>query len=166
MLQQLTFYVSRFTRQGGTMSTKSENFAEPQDIRAILAMKRIAVVGLSSDPWRPSYDVTRYMMQQGYEITPVNPKEKEVFGQPAYASLGDLPEPPEVVNVFRRAEFVSEVVDEAIAAGAKALWLQFDVVDYAAARRAREAGLIVVMNRCIKVEHARNSWSAKGSDFT
>ena len=102
-------------------------------------MKRIAVVGLSSDPWRPSYDVSRYMMQQGYEITPVNPKEKEVLGQPAYASLGDLPEPPEVVNVFRRAEFVSEVVDEAIAVGAKAIWLQFNVVDYAAARRVRGA---------------------------
>src|SRR4051812_22463990 len=152
----ITFHVSRIKRR--PMTTKSENFAEPQDIRAILDMKHIAVVGLSSDPRRPSYDVTRYMMQQGYEITPVNPNEREVFGLRSYTSLRDMPEPPEVVDVFRRAEFVSEIVDEAIAVGAKAIWLQFDVVDYAAARRARDAGLIVVMDRCIKVEHARGQW--------
>ena len=141
------------------MPTKSDNFADPQDIRAILGMKSIAVVGLSSDPWRPSHDVSRYMMQHGYAITPVNPNEKEIFGQESYSSLRDLTEPPEVVNVFRRSEFVSEVVDDAIEVGAKAIWLQFNVIDYEAARRARDAGLIVVMDRCLKVEHARNMWS-------
>jgi uncharacterized protein len=138
------------------MRNARENFAERADIDAILRMKRIAVVGLSSDPGRDSFGVARYMQAHGYEITPVNPKETEVLGRRAYASLGDLPEPIEVVNVFRRPEFVPQVVDEAIAAGAKAIWLQLGVVDYEAARRAREAGLIVVMDKCIMVEHRRS----------
>jgi len=138
------------------MRNGRENFADRADIDAILRMKRIAVVGLSSDPGRESYGVARYMQAQGYEITPVNPKETEVLGRRAYASLRDLAEPPEVVDVFRRPEFVPQVVDEAIAAGAKAIWLQLGVVDYEAARRAREAGLIVVMDKCIMVEHRRS----------
>ena len=89
-------------------------------------------------------------------VTSVNPNETEVFGSRAYPSLRDLPEPPEVVNVFRRPEFVAQVVDEAIAAGAKAIWLQLGVIDYEAARRAREAGLVVVMDKCIMVEHRRS----------
>lgn len=141
------------------MRNQRENFADPDDIHAILAMKRIAVVGLSSDPWRPSYDVARYLQKQGYEITPVNPNEREVLGLPAYANLRDLPEAPEVVDVFRRSEFVSGVVDEAIASGAKAVWLQSGVVDFEAARRAREAGLLVVMDRCLKIEHALSKWA-------
>jgi uncharacterized protein len=138
------------------MRNARENFADRADIDAILRMKRIAVVGLSSDPGRDSYGVARYMQAQGYEIMPVNPKETEVLGRRAYPSLGDLPEPPEVVDVFRRPEFVPQVVDDAIAAGAKAIWLQLGVVDYDAARRAREAGLIVVMDKCIMVEHRRS----------
>ena len=136
------------------MQAQREDFADPADIDAIFAMRRIAVVGLSSDPWRPSYGVARYMQGRGYDIVPVNPNETEVLGVRAYDRLADLPEPPEVVDVFRRPEFVSGVVDEAIAAGAKAIWLQDGVVDVEAARRAREAGLIVVMDTCMAREHA------------
>jgi len=137
------------------MKTVSENFAKAEDIDAILDMRRIAVVGLSSDPYRDSFNVARYMKSQGYDILPVNPNEREVLGLRAYPDLASLPEPPEVVNVFRRPEFVAQVVEEAIEVGAKAIWLQFGVIDMEAAHRAREAGLIVVMDRCIKVEHMR-----------
>jgi predicted CoA-binding protein len=95
------------------------------------------------------------MQAHGYEITPVNPNETEVLGVAAVASLHRLPEPPEVVDVFRRSEHVAEIVDDAIAAGAKAIWLQLGVVDYEAARKARQAGLVVVMDKCIMIEHAR-----------
>ena len=139
------------------MQLQRENFADMGDIETILGMRRIAVVGLSSDPGRASYGVSRYMQRAGYEITPVNPQETEVLGERAYGSLSDLPEPPEVVNVFRRPEFVAGVVDEAITCGAKAIWLQQGVIDYDAARKAREAGLLVVMDRCLMVEHSRRS---------
>jgi predicted CoA-binding protein len=132
-----------------------EYFADPADIDAILDMRRVAVMGLSSDPRRASYGVARYLQKQGYEIIPVNPNETAVLGVRAYASLSELPEPPEVVDVFRRPEFVPQIVDEAIAVGAKALWLQLGVINYEAARRAREAGLIVVMDRCMLSEHVR-----------
>jgi predicted CoA-binding protein len=130
-----------------------EDFARQDDIDAILAMKRVAVVGLSSDPSRPSNDVAAYLQRNGYEIIPVNPVETEVLGERAYASLSDIPEPPEVVDVFRRSEFVSPIVDEAIKVGAKAVWLQQGVINEEAARKAREAGLLVVMDRCMKIEH-------------
>jgi predicted CoA-binding protein len=137
------------------MQAARENFARQEDIDAILDMRRVAVVGLSSNPWRPSHSVARYLQSRGYEITPVNPNETEVLGQRAYPSLLDLPEPPEVVDVFRRPEFVPGVVDDALAAGARAIWLQLGVIDYQAARRAREAGLVVVMDRCMAVELGR-----------
>ena len=132
-----------------------QHFADPAVIAAILDMKRIAVVGLSSSPWRASYDVSRYMQARGYTIIPVNPNETEVLGERAYPTLSDLPEPPDVVDIFRRSEYVGAIVDEAIKVGAKAIWMQLDVIDLDAARRAREAGLLVVLDRCIKVEHAR-----------
>jgi predicted CoA-binding protein len=134
----------------------NDNFAVPADIAAILKMKRIAVVGLSSNPWRASHDVSRYMQARGYTIIPVNPNETEVLGERAYPSLSDLPDPPEVVDVFRRPEYVGAVVEEAIKVGARAVWLQLGVIDVEAARRARDAGLLVVMDRCIKVERARD----------
>jgi predicted CoA-binding protein len=137
------------------MQTQFENFANSADIEAILDMKKIAVVGLSSNAARDSFRIARYLQQHGYDITPVNPTETEVLGRKSYPSLLDLPEPPEVVDVFRRPEFVSEIVDQAIQIGAKAIWLQLDIIEFDAARRAREAGLLVVMDRCIMVEHGR-----------
>jgi predicted CoA-binding protein len=135
------------------MRTARESFAGQADIDDILEMKRIAVVGLSSDPSRPSYDVARYLQRQGYSIIPVNPKETEVLGEKSYPTLSDIPEPPDVVDVFRRPEYVGEIVDEAVKVGAKAVWLQLGVINEEAARKAREAGLLVVMDRCMKIEH-------------
>lgn len=115
--------------------------------------KNIAVVGLSSQTWRPSYSVSRYMQTVGYRIIPVNPNETEVFGEKAYASLDDVPGPIEIVDIFRRPEFVPDVVEVAIRRKARVIWMQLGVVNEAAADRARAAGLEVVMDRCILVEH-------------
>jgi predicted CoA-binding protein len=113
------------------------------------------VVGLSSNPERPSYNVARYLMEYGYEIVPVNPNENEVLGLPAYARLGDVPGHIDIVNVFRRSIFVPEIARAAIAVGADAVWTQLGVMHEHAALDASRAGLIVVMDRCILVEHAR-----------
>ena len=115
--------------------------------------KTIAVVGLSSRRTRPSYGVAEYMQSAGYRIIPVNPAETAVLGEKAYPDLGSIPEPVEIVNIFRRSEFVPEVVDEAIRVGAKAIWMQEGVVHEEAARKAESAGLAVVMDRCILKEH-------------
>jgi predicted CoA-binding protein len=129
---------------------------EPQVIERILRdCRTIAVVGLSSDPTRASYGVSNYMQRQGYRIIPINPNETEVFGERAYASLGEVPEPVDLVNLFRRPDQAGAHVDEAIKRGAKAVWLQEGVVDEAAAQRALDAGLMVVMDRCILKEHVR-----------
>jgi predicted CoA-binding protein len=117
--------------------------------------RTIAVVGLSSKPDRPNYGVARYLQQQGYRIIPVNPNETEVLGERAYPDLLSVPEPVEIVDIFRRSEFVPEVVEQAIAIGAKAVWMQDGVVHEAAAERAREAGLLVVMDRCTARERRR-----------
>lgn len=127
-----------------------------ETVKSILDKCRtIAVVGLSSSSWRPSHGVAAYMQRVGYRIIPVNPNETEVLGEKAYASLGDLSEPIDLVDVFRRSEEAGTAVDEAIAAGAKAVWLQEGVIDEAAAERAANAGLLVVMDRCWLKEHAR-----------
>ncbi len=129
---------------------------DSEGIREILThYRRIAVVGLSSNPERPSHDVSQFMQAQGYEIYPVNPTiaGQVVLGQKVYASLADLPVRPEVVNVFRRSEFVPEVAEQAIAVGADVLWTQLFVVNDAAAQRASDAGLKVVQNRCLKIEY-------------
>lgn len=115
----------------------------------------IAVVGLSSRRYRPSYGVTEYMQSAGYRIIPVNPFETEVLGEKAYPNLDDLPERPDIVNIFRRSEFVPEIVEAAIRKGARAVWMQEGVVHEAAAERARAAGLAVVMDRCILKEHRK-----------
>jgi predicted CoA-binding protein len=115
--------------------------------------KTIAVVGLSSSPYRASHGVSRYMQANGYRIIPVNPHETEVLGEKAYSSLDDVPEPFEIVDIFRRPEYVPEIVEAAIRKGAKVIWMQESVIHEAAAARARQAGLEVVMDRCILKEH-------------
>ncbi len=124
------------------------------EIREILtSSKTIAVVGLSSDDSRASYGVSRYMQRQGYRIIPVNPNEQEVLGERAYATLDEVPEPIDMVNIFRRPEFVPDIVESAIRKSAKSIWMQEGVIHQAAADRAREAGLAVVMDRCLFKEH-------------
>lgn len=119
------------------------------------ASHTIAVVGLSSNLTRPSNGVSAYMQRAGYRIIPVNPNETEVLGEKSYARLEDVPEPVDIVDIFRRPEYVPEVVESAIRIGAKAVWMQEGVVHEGAAQRAREAGLQVVMDRCILKEHRR-----------
>jgi len=126
----------------------------PDAIRdLLLRAKTIAVVGLSSDPMRPSYGVSQYMQRKGYRIVPVNPNETEVLGEKAYGSLAELPEQVDLVDVFRQPQFVPDIVDEAIRLKIPAIWLQEGVVHKAAAQKAREAGLTVVMDLCILKEH-------------
>ncbi len=117
--------------------------------------RTIAVVGLSSSPSRPSYGVASYMKRRDYNVIAVNPNETEVFGEKAYASLADVPDKIDLVDIFRRSSEAATAVDEAIAVGAKAVWLQEGVIDQAAAQRAADAGLLVVMDRCWLKEHAR-----------
>ncbi|HET9697298.1 MAG TPA: CoA-binding protein [Terriglobales bacterium] len=119
--------------------------------------KTIAVVGLSDNPMRPSHGVSAYMQSQGFRIIPVNPECDEVLGEKSYPSLLDVPEKVDIVNVFRRSEFVPPVVDQAIQIKAPAIWMQEGVIHEAAAEKARQAGLFVVMDRCILVEHRRIS---------
>jgi len=117
--------------------------------------KTIAVVGLSSKKFRPSYGVAEYMQAQGYRIIPVNPNESEVLGEKSYPSIDDVPEHIDIVDIFRRSEFVGPIVDSAIRIGANAVWMQEGVVHEDGAKQAREAGLAVVMDRCILKEHMR-----------
>lgn len=117
--------------------------------------RRIAVVGLSDRPNRPSFDVASYLKDAGYDITPVNPTIDETLGLKAVPSLHEGPPPIEIVDVFRRAEDVPPVVDDAIAAGAKVVWLQLGIVNEEAAAKARATGIMVVQDRCLKVEHRR-----------
>lgn len=117
----------------------------------------IAVVGLSSNPGRASNGVARYIKEQGYRVIPVNPNEQRVLGEKAYPSLADVPGKIDLVDIFRRSEAAGSVVDDAIKIGAKAVWLQEGVIDRAAAGRAQEAGLLVVMDRCWLKEHARRA---------
>jgi predicted CoA-binding protein len=117
--------------------------------------RTIAVVGLSSSPSRASHGVASYMRREGYKVIPVNPNETEVFGERSYGSLADVSGEIELVDIFRRSSEAGSAVDQAIAVGASAVWLQEGVIDEAAARRAQDAGLMVVMDRCWLKEHAR-----------
>ena len=127
-------------------------------IRELLKTARvIAVVGLSSRKNRPSFGVSEYMQRAGYRIIPINPNESSVLGERAYASLDDVPEKVDIVDIFRRSEFVPEIVEQAIRAGAGAVWMQEGVIHEEAAARAQAAGLTVVMDRCILKEHQRLS---------
>jgi len=116
--------------------------------------RQIAVVGLSADPTRPSYKVAEYLLYQGFTVFPVNPKYEEILGQTSYKSLLDIPGKIEIVNIFRKANYVEPIVDEAIQKETKLIWMQLGVINEQAAQTALEAGVDVVMDRCIRVEHA------------
>jgi uncharacterized protein len=127
--------------------------ADDESITKLLASaKTIAVVGLSAKPHRASYGVSETLQSSGYRIVPVNPGEEEVLGEKCYARLEDIPEKIDIVDIFRRSEFVPELVDAAIRIGARAIWMQEGVADERAAERARRAGLFVIMDNCIAKE--------------
>ncbi len=127
-----------------------------EDLRRILHDNRvIAIVGLSSNETRPSHVVAKYLMAHGYTVIPVNPAETEILGRKCYASLGEIPQKVDIVDCFRKSEDIPPLAQGAIDIGAKVLWLQLHVVNEAAARTATAAGLDVVMDRCIKIDHAR-----------
>ena len=119
------------------------------------ASRTIAVVGLSAKRYRPSYGLAEYMQRAGYRIIPLNPHETEVLGEKCYPDVESVPEPIDIVDIFRRSEYVPEIVEAAIRKGAKVVWMQEGVIHEEAARRAREAGLEVVMDRCILKDHRR-----------
>jgi hypothetical protein len=131
-------------------------YQDPQTIqRVLLAAKTIAIVGLSGNPLRASYFVGFYLQRHGYRVIPVNPREPEILGERSFASLRDVPVAVDIVNVFRAPAALPGIATEAVAIGAKCLWCQFTVINEEGARIAEEGGLSVVMDRCIKVEHAR-----------
>jgi uncharacterized protein len=130
------------------MSSRSDPIGE-----TLKHAKTIAVVGLSDSPLRPSHGVSAYMQSHGYRIIPVNPQIEEALGERAYPSLLDVPEKIDIVNIFRRSEFVGEVVDQAIQLKVPAIWMQEEVINETAAEKARKAGIFVVMDRCILKEH-------------
>jgi predicted CoA-binding protein len=135
-----------------------EPFANPDDeaIRRLLtSARRIAVVGLSPKPHRASHRVGRFLLESGYDVAAVYPRGEEILGCPVYRRVRDVPGPVDLVDVFRRREELPSVIDDVLAAGAAALWLQIGCIDEDGARRARDAGLTVVMNRCLMAEHAR-----------
>jgi predicted CoA-binding protein len=123
--------------------------------KVLNSSRTVAVVGLSSKPDRPSYRVASYLKEQGYKIIPVNPAEKEILGELCYPDIASIPESVDVVDVFRRSKEVLPIVEEAIKIGAKAVWMQEGVINEEAAARAREAGLVVVMDRCMRKEHRK-----------
>ena len=131
-------------------------FARRDDIKTILKeSQKIAVVGLSDKSYRPSHGVAQYLQSHGYSIFPVNPGHEKILGEPAYNSVHDIEQPIDLVNVFRRPKFVPQHVDEAIEIGANYLWLQEGVIHQGAAQNARDAGLRVVMDRCMLKEHRK-----------
>jgi len=131
-----------------TTSVSSDPIAD-----VLRSARTVAVVGLSDNPLRPSHGVAAYLQAQGYRIIPVNPNISEALGEPAYPSLLDVPEKIDIVDIFRRSEFVEEVVDHAIQLKISAVWMQEEVIHEAAASKARQAGIFVVMDRCILLEH-------------
>ena len=130
-------------------------YQDPVVIRRALTMPRVAIVGLSDNELRASNFVGRYLLMHGYQVIPVNPMAKQVLGQPCYASLTDIPGPIDTVDVFRKPEAVPDIARDAVAIGAKCLWLQYNVISEQGAAIAEAGGLEVVMDRCMKVEHAR-----------
>lgn len=139
-------------------SFAAQEFRNPEDeeIRILLEkVRRIAVVGLSPKPYRDSHRVARYLLEHGYTVVPVYPREDLILGQAVYRRVQDIPGGVDLVDVFRRSDNLAPAFDDALAAKAPAIWTQYDCVDAASARRAQSAGLVVVMDRCLMVEHAR-----------
>jgi predicted CoA-binding protein len=129
---------------------------EDEEIRGILENNRtIAVVGLSTDPGKDSYRVAEYLKEHGYRLVPVNPKADEILGEQCYASLKEIPFSVDLVDIFRKIEAIPAIVDEAIAIGAKVVWMQLGLAENRSAHKAMAAGLKVVMNKCLKIEHSR-----------
>ena len=135
-------------------SARNSSLGDPAT-EILKSSHNIAVVGLSSRPFRPSYGVAEYLQSAGYRVIPVNPQESEILGEKSYARLEDIPERVDIVNIFRRPEFVPEIVDAAIRIGARAVWMQEGVIHHEAAERARRAGLVVFMDACILKEHIK-----------
>jgi hypothetical protein len=129
---------------------------EDEEIRGILENNQtIAVVGLSTDPGKDSHRVAKYLKEHGYHIVPVNPKADEILGEQCYASLKEIPFSVDIVDIFRKIEAIPAIVDEAIAIGAKVVWMQLGLAENRSAHKAMAAGLKVVMNKCLKIEHSR-----------
>jgi predicted CoA-binding protein len=142
---------------GGNSPVNRSRFANSSfdRLRILECYHRIAMVGLSSNPFRPSHFAAIYLLSEGYDVIPVNPRESQVLGRRCYPSLTAVPGPIEVVDIFREPAAVPEIVEEAIAIGAKVVWMQLGVIHDEAAEKAQNAGLEVVMDRCMKIEHAR-----------
>ena len=142
---------------GGNSSVNLSRFATTaaDRLRILEKYRRVAMVGLSSNPFRPSHFAAIYLISEGYDIIPVNPRENEILGRKSYPTVNAIPGGVEVVDIFREPAAVPSIVDEAIAAGAKVIWMQLGIIHEEAAGRARKAGLEVVMDRCMKIEHAR-----------
>ena len=138
------------------MAEQAATYQDPSVVQRVLRRtKTVAIVGLSSNPLRASHFVGFYAMRHGYRVVPVNPREDEVLGLRSYPALADIPQPVDLVDVFRAPAAVPAIASEAAAIGARALWLQFGVISPTGAALAAEAGLDVVMDRCFKIEHAR-----------
>ncbi|MBM4300857.1 MAG: CoA-binding protein [Deltaproteobacteria bacterium] len=138
------------------MSPTLEREASAAEIAEILENYRVvAVVGLSHKPDRPSYRVAQYLQEHGYRIIPVNPRCQEILGEKCYPTLKDIPFPVEIVDIFRKVDLIPEIVDAAIAVGAKVVWMQQGLEEPHSARKAKQAGLRVVMDRCMKIEHGQ-----------
>ena len=142
---------------GGNSPVNRGRFANTafDRLRILESYRRIAMVGLSSNPFRPSHFAAIYLLAEGYDVVPVNPRESTVLGRTSYPSLAAIPAPVEVVDIFRETAAVPAIVEEAIAIGARVIWMQLGVIHEEAAARAIAAGLEVVMDRCMKIEHAR-----------
>ncbi|HEY5623244.1 MAG TPA: CoA-binding protein [Gammaproteobacteria bacterium] len=132
-----------------------ERYQDPEVIRRVLTRRRVAIVGLSGNELRASNFVGRYLLRNGYDVVPVNPREATILGRTSYASLTDIPDPVDTVDVFRHPDAVPAIAEEAVAIGARCLWLQYGVISEEGAKIAEAGGLDVVMDCCLKVEHAR-----------
>jgi len=132
-----------------------ESYRDPDVIRLTLTRPRVAIVGLSSNELRASNFVGRYLLRNGYDVIPVNPREETILGQISYASLNDIPDPVDTVDVFRQSSAVPEIAESAVAIGATCLWTQYGVISQEGADIASSGGMNVVIDRCMKVEHAR-----------